>query len=93
MKPAKQMKPALPSTVRFETECVQCPGDGVVRAKRPGVDWPVPCPCRAQRCITSNQLGRMLDEDPGTIVRVAHLRTKPETALRVLEKLVARFSL
>ncbi len=34
------MKPSLPSTVRFETECVQCPGDGVIRAKRAGIDWP-----------------------------------------------------
>lgn len=71
------------------TKCGACPGDGVVRAPRPGVDWPSPCSCKARRFYTQYTLGRLLDEDPKAIERVHELSARSEVSFRVLSKLEA----
>ena len=76
--------------VWFEYQCVACPGDGVVRPKRPGVDWPEPCLCEAKTRYSQYTLGRMLEEDPKTIVRVHELRARHEACRRILSKLALR---
>lgn len=70
--------------------CKVCPGDGVVRSRRPGVDWPEPCVCGARRAFTQYSLARVLEEDPKTIVRVYDLRATGSVAGRVLNKLAAK---
>lgn len=79
------------SRVVFEYKCQHCPGDGVVRSKRPGIDWPTPCSCGARRAFTQYQLGRLLSESPKTIVRVNELRVGGEVAGRIFRKLVSTF--
>ncbi len=80
----------LPTLMHFAFECPHCPGDGVIRPKRPGVDWPSPCPCEARRSFSNYQLGRRPGVDPRTIVRVAHLRSSSDVAYRVLHGLVSQ---
>ena len=79
--------------VCFAYACPRCPGDGVVRAERPGVDWPEPCLCEARTAFSQYQLGRVLDEEPKTIVRVAELRAGPDVCARILHKLAQKFYL
>lgn len=71
----------------FSYDCRTCPGDGVVRPLRPGVDWPSACACEARTGFTQYQLGRVLEEDARTIVRVEELRATSGVALRVLAKI------
>lgn len=75
------------SVVTFEYACPRCPGDGVVRPVRAGVDWPEPCPCEARRAFTQYHLGRILEEEPRAIVRVSELRAGGAVSSRVLSKL------
>lgn len=70
--------------------CPRCPGDGVVRPRRAGVDWPEPCTCEARTAFTQYQLGRVLEEEPKTIVRVYELRAGAEVSQRVLRKLAQK---
>ena len=71
----------------LEVECTMCPGDGVVRGRRAGVDWPTPCSCRARQAFTQYSLGKLLEEDPKTIARVFELRASSAVAARVLSAL------
>lgn len=77
--------------VFFTYECKRCPGDGVIRARRPGVDWPTPCPCEARRRFSQYQLGRLLGERPATVVRVNDLRSGGGVGARVLSKIASTF--
>lgn len=76
------------TVIEFELACAICPGDGVVRGMRAGVDWPMPCSCEARQSFTQYSLARLIDEDPKTIVRVHQLRARPSVAGRILDKLV-----
>lgn len=80
----------MTSTLAFTYSCPRCPGDGVVRPSRPGVDWPEPCLCEARTSFSQYQLGRVLEEEPKTIVRVAELRARREVCSRILDKLVKK---
>lgn len=75
------------TVVLFPFVCSLCPGDGVRRAKRPGVDWPTPCSCEARKTFSQYQLARVLEEEPETIVRLHSGRTTPRVSYRILEKL------
>jgi hypothetical protein len=77
----------------FDLECAHCPGDGVVRPARPGIDWLYPCSCEARRSMTNYQLARVIHENPKTIVRVAHCRAGLDVCVRVLHKLVMQSGL
>ena len=80
-------KEELPTRVEFPFTCATCPGDGVVRPARPGVDWPTPCECKSRRVFTNYQLARRLEESPKAIVRVSLGRATTAVCLRVLRKL------
>ncbi len=77
--------------VLFAYSCPTCPGDGVVRARRPGVDWPEPCVCEARRAFTQYQLARLFEEQPRTIVRINEGRSQSHTCVRVLNKIARLF--
>lgn len=80
------MSAELPTRVVYEVKCTVCPGDGVVRPNRPGVDWPSACSCQARKQLTNYQLGRILEESPRSILAVDRLRAKPTVAARIIEK-------
>ncbi len=71
----------------FEVTCAHCPGNGIIRPARPGIDWPTACPCGGRRTFTQYQLGRLLGEDPRAIERVAEMRARHDVCLRVFRKL------
>lgn len=77
------------SKLSFAIDCTRCPGDGVIRPRNKGVDWPEPCPCEARSAFSQYQLARVLEEDPKTIARVEGLRARSEVAFRVLCKLTS----
>lgn len=70
--------------------CTLCPGDGVIRAKRPGVDWPTKCVCGAKRsALTNYTLGRRLGINPRVVLTVYELVARPRSYERVLDALAA----
>lgn len=73
--------------ILFSYACAACPGDGVIRGQRAGVDWPTPCACKARSVFSQYELGRILEVSPKTLVRLHLLTARPSTAARVLEKL------
>ncbi len=73
--------------VRFDVECTLCPGTGIRRPVRPGVDWPEPCTCGGRQSLSQYQIGRLLDESPRTILRLHECRTTPAVSKRLLGKL------
>ncbi|HET9045060.1 MAG TPA: hypothetical protein VFN70_18020 [Burkholderiales bacterium] len=77
----------LPSRIVYDVKCTLCPGDGVQRPARPGIDWPTPCPCKARKTLTNYQIGRIVDMSPRAIVRIDAVRAKPPVAERFLSKL------
>lgn len=86
-RPDREPLEELPSRVDFAFTCPSCPGDGVVRGARAGVDWPTACACGAKRSVSTYQIARAIKVDPRVLVRVFFLRARADTCERVLEKL------
>lgn len=78
------------SRLIFEIRCPACRGTGVRSPDRAG-DWPTPCPCEARSSFSQYQLGRILEESPKAIERLATLRTRADVSRRILGKLCATF--
>jgi hypothetical protein len=76
----------LPSKVVYDVKCTLCPGDGVIRGARPGIDWPTPCPCKARKQLTNYQVGKILEESPRSILNIDRMRAKGTVAERVISK-------
>lgn len=76
-------------TILFHYDCsLGCKGTGILPPKRPGIDWPERCPCKARKTFSQYELARKLEEDPKAIERVVRCVSGGDVSRRVLDGLV-----